>query len=95
MNFFKKLFTSAPSNPGTFYTFAVKCKRCGEIIHGQVNVNNEPSVEYDEKGQPYYICRKVLVGDQLCFEKIEVDFKFNSLRGLLDRQITGGEFVEE
>ena len=95
MNLFKKFFSPPPSNSGTFYTFAVKCKRCGEIIHGQVNVNNDPSIEYDEKGQPYYICRKVMVGDHLCFEKIEVVFKFNALRGLLDRQITGGEFVDE
>lgn len=95
MNFFKNLFTPRPSNPGKFHVFAVKCKRCGEIIHGQVNVNNEPSLEYDEKDQPHYTCRKVLVGNQLCFQQIEVIFKFNETRGLLDRQITGGEFVDD
>jgi hypothetical protein len=51
-------------------------------------------VEYDEQGKPYYICRKVLIGDKLCFQQIEVNFKFNEQRGLLDRQISGGEFVE-
>jgi hypothetical protein len=95
MNFFKKLLTRPPSNPGKFHIFAVKCKRCGEIIHGQVNVNNEPSQEYDENGRPYFVCRKVLVGDKLCFQQIEVIFKFNELRGLLDQQITGGDFVED
>ena len=60
-----------------------------------MNVNNEPSQEYDEKGQPYFVCRKVLVGNQMCFQPIEVRFTFNDLRGLLDRQITGGEFVDE
>jgi hypothetical protein len=94
MNFFKKLFTQPPSNSGTFHMFTVKCKRCGEIIQGQVNVNNEPSLEFDAKGKPYYICRKVLIGEKLCFQQIEVVFKFNEQRGLLDRQITGGEFVE-
>jgi DNA-directed RNA polymerase subunit N (RpoN/RPB10) len=95
MNFFKKLITPRPSNPGKFHIFAVKCKRCGEIIHGQVNVNNEPSLEFDDQGKPYYTCRKVLVGNQMCFQQIEVIFKFNDLRGLLDRQISGGEFVED
>ncbi len=95
MNFFKKLFSSPPSSPGKFYNFAVKCKRCGEIIHGQVNIYNDPSLEFDEKGTPYYVCRKVLVGNQLCFQQIEVIFKFNEARRLLDRQITGGEFVDE
>jgi hypothetical protein len=95
LNSFKKLFTPRPANSGKFHTFAVKCNRCGEIIHGQVNVNNDPSLEYDENGKPYYTCRKVVMGDQLCFQRIEVVFKFNELRGLLDRQITGGEFVDE
>jgi DNA-directed RNA polymerase subunit N (RpoN/RPB10) len=95
MNFFKKLFTPRPSNYGRFYYFSVKCKRCGEIIEGRVNLANDPSLEFDEKGKPYYICRKVLVGDQQCFQQIEVVFTFNELRGLLDQQITGGEFVED
>lgn len=94
MNYLKKLLTPPPSNNGKFHIFSVKCKRCGEIIQGQVNVNNEPSLEFDEKGKPYYICRKVLIGENLCFQRIEVVFKFNEQRGLLDRQITGGEFVE-
>lgn len=95
MNLFKNLFTSRQSNRGKFYNFSVKCKRCGEIIHGQVNVNNDPSVEYDENGKPYFMCRKVLVGNKMCFQQIEAIFKFNEMRGLLNRQITGGEFVDE
>jgi len=94
MNFLKKLFAPPPSSQGKFHIFAVKCKRCGEIIHGQVNVNNEPSLEYDGSGKPYYICRKVLVGNTMCFQQVEVIFKFNEARGLLERTITGGEFVE-
>jgi hypothetical protein len=95
MNFFKKLFTPPPSNSGKFHVFAVKCSRCGEVVHGQVNVNNDPSREYDEEGKSYFICRKVLMGNQMCFQRIEAIFKFNEDRGLLDRQITGGEFVDE
>ena len=95
MNFFQKILTAASSNRGTYYSFTVKCSRCGEIIHGQVNVNNDPSLEFDENGKAFYVCRKVLVGNQLCFQRIEVVFEFNELRGLLDRQITGGEFVED
>jgi hypothetical protein len=94
MNFFKNFLSPQPSNRGTFYKFAVKCNRCGETIHGQVNLNNDPSLELDENGKPCFICRKVLVGDHMCFQRIEVIFKFNEARGLLDRHITGGEFVE-
>jgi DNA-directed RNA polymerase subunit N (RpoN/RPB10) len=94
MNFFKNLF-SPPRPAGKFHTFAVKCNRCGEIIHGQVNVNNEPSLEIDEHGKTFYSCRKVLIGNQHCFERIEVIFKFDESRRILDKEISGGEFVEE
>ena len=90
MNFFQKILSAAGSNSGPFHIFAVKCGRCGEIIRGQVNVNNDPSLEIDEKGKEYFICRKVLVGNQHCFQRIEVIFKFNEARRLLDRQISGG-----
>ena len=95
MSFFKKLLTPAPSNRGTFHNFAVKCKRCGEVIAGQVNVNNEPSLELDPKGRAYYVCRKVLMGSGHCFQQIEVVFQFNQERGVIGRQITGGEFVDD
>jgi len=94
MSFFKKLFSS-PRPTRKFLPFSVKCNRCGEIIHGQVNVNNEPSQEIDEKGKPFYTCRKVLIGNEHCFERIEVVFKFDENRRVLNKQISGGEFVED
>ena len=93
MNFLKSLF-SPPRSTGTFYSFSVKCLRCGEIIPGQINVKNEPSLERDEKGKPFYVCRKVLIGNGLCFQQIEVIFKFDGGRHVLDRKITGGNFIE-
>ncbi len=94
MSFFKNLF-SPPRRTGTYYPFSVKCKRCGETIQGQVNVNNEPSLELDEKGKPFFICRKVLIGNGHCFQQIEVVFKFDEGRQVLERTIHGGEFVED
>ena len=94
MSFFKNLlFSQRPT--GKFLQFSVKCNRCGEIIHGQVNVNNEPSLEIDEKGKAFYTCRKVLIGNEHCFERIEVVFRFDENRHVLDRQISGGELVSE
>jgi hypothetical protein len=94
MNFLKNLF-SPPRPTGTYYPFSVKCKRCREIIHGQVNVYNEPSIELDEKGKSYYICRKVLIGNGHCFQQIEVVFKFDAGKHVLAREISGGEFFED
>lgn len=94
MGFLKNLFS--PSRPaGPFYPFSVKCKRCGETIQGRVNVYNEPGMEIDEKGKTFFTCRKVLIGDGHCFQQIEVVFSFDEARHVLNRQITGGEFVND
>ena len=67
----------------------------GKINIWQVNINNEPSLEIDEKGKPFYTCRKVLIGDEHCFERIEVIFRFDEDRHVLDKKIFGGEMVNE
>ena len=94
MGFFKNLF-SPPRLTGTFYPFSVKCKRCGEIIQGRINVYNEPGMDIDEKGKTYFTCRKVLIGDGRCFQQIEVVIKFDEGRRVIDRKINDGEFVED
>lgn len=93
MSFLKKLF-SVPSTRGVFYSFSVKCKRCGEVIHGQVNMNNEPSLEIDENGQSHYFCRKVLMGSGHCFERIEVELLFDENRMMQDHKVINGEWIE-
>lgn len=97
MDFFKKLLggVSRPSQK-KYYVFNVKCKRCGEIITGRVDVDNDLSVEYESDGDTFY-CRKVLMGDgkNLCYQRIEVGLKFDSKRNLLDRRIeSGADFVD-
>ena len=97
MGFLKKLFSGkAGSSQKEYYIFKVKCKRCGEILEGRVDVDNDLSVEYEGGGDTFY-CRKVLMGDgkNLCYQQIEVGLKFNSNRKLLERRIeSGGDFVE-
>ena len=94
MSFFTKLF-SPPRPTGKFYLFSAKCKRCGETIHGRINIYNEPGMELDEKGKVFYTCRKVLSGDGYCFQQIEVEIDFDESRHVLSRKITGGEFIED
>jgi hypothetical protein len=93
MNFLKKIF-SAPSSPtSNFYSFAVKCNRCGESIEGRIHLYNDLSVEY-EGNKNIYSGRKVLMGGGKCFQQIEVELKFDEARKLLEKHITGGQFVE-
>jgi hypothetical protein len=91
MGILKKLFGSGTtSSSSAFYTFSVRCDRCGETIEGKVNLNNDLSLD-DEGG---YHVRKVLMGSGRCFQQIEVVLKFDASRQLQERQISGGKFIE-
>ena len=91
MGFLKKLFGGGETSSGSdFYTFSVGCDRCGEIIAGRVNMSNDLSLD-DEGG---YRVRKVLMGGGRCFQQVEVTLRFDASRKLLEKQVSGGKFVE-
>ena len=92
MNLLQKLFGGSAKSTQRYYNFSVKCNRCGEVIEGRVDLNNDLSVEY-EQGGDIFLVRKVLIGESRCFQRIEVELKFNSARQLLEQHITGGQFV--
>ena len=94
MGFFKKLFSSTPAKRDkNYYTLNVKCNRCGEIIEGRVDLDNDLSLEYEDDHSVYFV-RKGLMGNNRCFQQIEVELKFDSSRQLLEQQVTGGTFIE-
>ena len=100
MGFWKKitgLFSSPVGGSSDYaYWVAVKCNRCGEVIRARVDLRNDLSIDYgEEDNQTTYFCRKTLMGEQHCFQKVEVELRFDQARKLIDRQISGGQFVEE
>ncbi|MEW6286802.1 MAG: hypothetical protein AB1509_11295 [Chloroflexota bacterium] len=91
MNFFKRLFSREPARPAKrYYTFQVKCSRCGEVIEGRVDLDNDLSLNDEGDG---YLVRKGIIGGNRCFQQIEVELKFDPARQLLEKSIAGGEFV--
>jgi hypothetical protein len=93
MNLLQKLFGGSSARPDQrVYAFSVKCNRCGEILEGRVDLSNDLSVEYEEGGDVFYT-RKVLIGEKRCFQRLEVELKFNANRQLIDQHVTGGQFV--
>lgn len=92
MNLLQKLFGGTPKPEQRYYAFSVKCRRCGEVISGRVDLNNDLSVEYEAGGDVFH-ARKILIGENRCFQRIEVELKFNASRDLLEQHVTGGEFV--
>lgn len=92
MDFLKKLLGGLFAAPKREYVFSVRCARCGEIIEGRVDLSNDLSVEYQDGGDVYRV-RKVLIGQNRCFQRVEAELKFNEKRELIEKQIAGGEFV--
>ena len=97
MEFLKKLFGGGggKGSSSRYFTYRVKCKRCGEIIEGRVDTTNDLSIEYEGSREIYHV-RKVLIGDggTHCYQKIEVELTFNASRELLEKTVVHGEFVE-
>jgi len=94
MNFLQKLFGGVSAKPEKrYYIFSVKCRRYGEVIEARVDLDNDLSVEYEDGGD-VYLARKVITGGgNKCFQRIEVDLKFSSNRELIEKRVTGGEFI--
>ncbi len=95
MNLLKKIFPSAPAQSSSrFYSFAVQCNRCGETIERRINLANDLSADYEDDRLVYHV-RKVVIGSGRCFQQIEVEFTFDSSHNVIERQISGGRFVEK
>ena len=94
MGFLKNLFGGASARPEKrYYTIQVKCNRCGEIIEGRVDLDNDLSLEIEGNDNVYFV-RKGLMGSGRCFQQIEVEMKFTAERKLIEQQAHGGTFVE-
>ena len=84
----KSMFAGRKTGDEGYYIY-VRCRRCGEVIKTRLNLQRDLS--YSDEGG--YVVHKTLVGNQLCFERIEVTLIFNERRQLVDRQISRGEFI--
>lgn len=94
MGFLKRLLGGGTTRPEKrFYVFNVKCNRCGEIIEGRVDLDNDLSLDYEGDSTVYFV-RKGLVGENRCFQQIEVEMKFTPNRTLIEQKAQGGQFVD-
>jgi len=95
MGLFKKLsrlLSPAAKEDERAYWLYVQCDRCDEKIRSRVDLYNDLSPIYNETGVTYF-CRKVLIGQGRCYQKVEVEMSFDEKRQLTDRRITGGKFI--
>jgi len=97
MSLFKKIsdyFISPRDVDDAGYWVYVRCNKCHEPLKVRVNLHHDLSVEYDgPKGQSYF-SRKTIVGRTGCFQRVEIELTFNHKRKLINREISGGTYIE-
>ena len=74
----------------------VRCRRCGEAIRIRADRRYDLVSEMRDPGEagPAYTLHKDIVGER-CFQRIAVDLAFDHRQRIVERQITGGEFLTE
>lgn len=87
MTFFKRFFARQPADRG-LYIYA-RCRRCGAVVQSRIDVEHDLSQDFDTGG---YFVRKGLV-DARCFQRMEIELRFDRRRRLVSQRIQGGEFV--
>ncbi len=98
MSFLKKLRASlsggAPTASRELFPVTVRCRRCGEELTVAINLANDLSQDYE---RDVFFVRKLVSGSgaNRCFQQIEVQLTFDANKRLLDREISGGSFVDE
>jgi hypothetical protein len=100
MSFLKnlsKIFSSSPSKADRALYLYVQCNKCGEKLRARVDVWNELTSEYDGNSDDpaSYICRKVLIGEKMCYQPIELNLKFDRNHKLIKQEINGGKYIDE
>jgi hypothetical protein len=97
MSFLKKLsdlFNSQDDNDSSGYWIHVRCGKCGEFLKTRIDLEHDLTTLYGESGEIALFTRKTMVGSSGCFQRIEIELGFNQHRRLVNREISGGSFID-
>ena len=74
----------------------VRCRRCDEAIRVRADRRYDLVSDMLDPGEagPAYTMHKDIVGER-CYQRIAVDLAFDRRQQIVDRKITGGEFLSE
>ena len=66
-------------------------------MRARVDVWNELTPEYNGRSDTpaSYFCRKVLVGEKLCYQPVELGLKFDRNHKLVEKTILGGKYIDQ
>ncbi len=75
-----------------FLEYRIKCGKCGEIVSIKVFPERDLNPTYEDSGPAYVLKKEVM--DSKCFRMISVEITYDSSRHELNREISGGSFLE-
>ena len=97
MRWLKRLFAprASPASNDALWIY-VRCRRCSEAIQVRVDRRYDLASEMRDPGEPgpAYTLHKDIVGTH-CFQRIAVDLAFDARLEIIERHITGGEWLSE
>ena len=96
MKLIKKIagFLTASGSPDRGFRIYTRCDRCGEKLSTRIDLYTDLTIRYAEGGgKDVYYTRKGIIGSGLCFEPIEVILTFDPKRNLVEKEISGGQFI--
>ncbi len=97
MSFLKKIASALSpkgAEEGEALWVYVRCDKCGEALRTRLDLRHDLTPNYSDEGRiTDYVVRKVLIGSQRCFERLEVALIFDPQRRLTSREVTGGQFI--
>ncbi len=90
----KRIFETPARKTPSAQMVKVRCNRCGEVISARINLGNDLSRTDDGNG---FVARKTLMGngENRCFQRVEITLFFDGKYNVIDREISGGTFVDE
>jgi hypothetical protein len=92
----KSLFRSEQGGSAGLH-FAVKCSRCGEVIRVRADRRFDLEQDFDPGGSDTvqgYVLRKEVLGNR-CQQLLRLTVHYNSAYHEVERELEGGEFVDE
>ena len=72
----------------------VRCDRCGESLSAAIDLQHDLSVEYGHyPSGDHYLSRKTLIGSSGCFQRIQIELRFDSRKRLTGADVQGGKRI--
>jgi hypothetical protein len=96
LDFLRTLLFKRPTQAKGKLPYYIRCDRCGEVLLTEINLQHDLSVTYgNTPAQDRYFTNKIVIGSNLCFQRIEVEVQFDAKKQIIAEEIRGGTRIDK